>query len=66
MSNERSKIPDAETRARSVAKLRALVERMNRHIADLDELNARLEVDFQNSIIGSYYKSRAERLAARK
>ena len=47
MSNE-CRIPDSETRARSVAKLRQLVERMDRHIADLDELNARLEADFQN------------------
>lgn len=65
MSNGR-RIPDAETRARSVAKLRDLVERMDRHIADLDGLNARLEADFQNSLIGAYYRRRAERLAAQK
>ena len=65
MSNER-RIPDPETRARSVARLRELVEQMDRHIADLDELNARLEADFQNSRIGAYYRKRVERLAAQK
>ena len=63
MSNE-CRIPDSETRARSVAKLRQLVERMDRHIADLDQLNTRLEADFQNSRIGVYERRRAERLAA--
>ena len=63
MSNE-CRIPDSETRARSVAKLRQLVERMDRHIAALDELNARLEADVQNSRIEAYDRRRAERLAA--
>lgn len=65
MSNE-LRIPDAETRARSVANLRELVKRMDRNIAELDELNASLEADIQNSPLGAYYKRRAERLAAQQ
>lgn len=65
MNNER-RIPDAETRARSVARLRELVKQMDRHIASLDELNARLEADFQNSLIGAYLKRREKRLATQK
>ena len=65
MINEH-RIPDAETRARSVANLRELVKRMDRNIAELDELNARLEADIQNSTLGAYYKRRVERLAAQQ
>ena len=65
MTNER-RIPDAETRARSVARLRELVQRMDRHIADLDALNARLEADIEKSLLGAYYKRRSERLAKQK
>lgn len=62
MSNER-KIPDAETRARSVSNLRELVKRMDRHIADLDELNAQLEAENQKTPFADYLKSREQRLA---
>jgi glutamate mutase epsilon subunit len=65
MSNEH-RIPEPETRARSVAKLRELVKQMDGHIANLDNLNARLEADFQKSVIGDFYRRRAERLAAQK
>ena len=61
MSNER-KIPDVETRARSVNKLRELVKRMDRHIADLDELNAQLETENQKSLLAGYLKRREQRL----
>jgi hypothetical protein len=44
MSNQ-PRIPDPETRARHIAKLRELVRRMDGHILDLDELNAKLEAD---------------------
>ena len=65
MNNEHI-IPDAETRARSVANLRELVKRWDVLIAELDELNASLEADIQNSPLGAYYKRRAERLAAQQ
>jgi len=61
MSNER-KIPDAETRAHSVNKLHELVKCMDRHIADLDELNAQLEADNQKSPLAAYLKRREQRL----
>ncbi len=61
MSNER-KILDAETRARSVNNLCELVKRMDRHIADLDELNAQLEAENQRSPLGGYLKRRKQRL----
>lgn len=62
MSNER-KIPDAETRARSVNNLRKLVKRMDRHIADLDELNAQLEAENKKTPFADYLKRREQRLA---
>ncbi|WP_319423528.1 hypothetical protein [Pleurocapsa sp. FMAR1] len=36
-------IPNEETRVRHLAKMRELNRRMDKHIIDLDELNARLE-----------------------
>lgn len=62
MSNER-KIPDAETRTHSVNKLRELVKCLDRHITDLDELNAQLEADNQKSLLAAYLKRREQRLA---
>jgi hypothetical protein len=61
--NSQPRIPDSQTRARHIAKLRELVERMDGHIADLDALNARLEEDYQNSPLGILHRRRAERLA---
>ncbi|MBW4618397.1 MAG: hypothetical protein KME17_03295 [Cyanosarcina radialis HA8281-LM2] len=63
MSNK-PKIPDLETRERSVVKLRELAKRWDALIANLDELNTRLEGDRENSILGAYDKRRTERLAA--
>lgn len=67
--NERP-IPDTETRGRSVANLRELVKRIDRHIADLDELNARLDAEYESSLLGAYGRSRRflhwERSAHRK
>lgn len=65
MSNQ-PRIPAPETRARSVAKLRELVKRMDAHITDLDELNARLEADIRNSPLTAYHLRRAERLAVQE
>ncbi|HEY9873681.1 MAG TPA: hypothetical protein V6D12_09595 [Candidatus Obscuribacterales bacterium] len=39
------RIPDPETRARHIAKLRDLNRRMDKHILDLDELNSQLETE---------------------
>jgi hypothetical protein len=44
MSNQ-PRIPYPETRARHIAKLRDLNKRMDKHILDLDELNAKLEIE---------------------
>ncbi len=63
MSNQ-PKIPDAETRARSVAKLRDLVKRWDALILDLDELNARLEADIRNSPLTAYRLGKAKRAIA--
>ncbi len=46
MSNQ-PRIPAKETRARHIAKLRELNIRMDKHIMDLDELNALLEADLR-------------------
>jgi len=46
MSNQ-SRIPTPETRARHIAKLRELNKRMDKHIMDLDELNALLEAEIR-------------------
>jgi hypothetical protein len=65
MSNQ-PKIPDKETIDRHVATMRELIARMDRHISDLDYINARLEEDFYKSPYGQYRKKREERLAAQK
>lgn len=65
MSNQ-PKIPNKATIDRHVATMRKLIKRMDKHIADLDYINARLEEDFYNSPYGQYRKRREERLAAQK
>ncbi len=60
---EQPKIPDAETRARHIAKLKEICQRWDVLIADLDKLNAKLEEDYQNSPLGILHRQRAERLA---
>ncbi|GFE71359.1 hypothetical protein [Chroococcus sp. FPU101] len=65
MSNQ-PQIPDKATIDRHVATMRELIKRMDKHIADLDYINARLEEDFNNSVYGQYCKRREERLAAQK
>jgi exonuclease VII small subunit len=58
------RIPDAETRARSVANLRALVKRMDAGILQLDELIASLEADIRNSPLTAYRLGKAKRKIA--
>lgn len=45
ITNNQPRIPDPETRARHIAKLRELDKRMDGHILDLDQLNAQLAMD---------------------
>ncbi len=52
--NKQSRIPDPETRARSVARMRQLVKRMDAGILQFDELIARLEADIRNSPLTAY------------
>jgi hypothetical protein len=61
--NEQRKIPDAQTRARSVAKLQELVKQWDRLIVDIDELNTRLEADIQKSPLTAYRLKRMQRMA---
>lgn len=55
MSNQ-PKIPDPETRVRHIARLCELNKRMDRHILDLDELNARLAMDLCEQRRQMYFK----------
>lgn len=63
MSNQ-PRIPDAETRARSVARLREVVERMDRNIAELDEFIARLEAENKRNFEAARQRGNAKRKAA--
>ncbi|OCQ91008.1 hypothetical protein BCD67_00280 [Oscillatoriales cyanobacterium USR001] len=65
MSNQ-PRIPDPETRARHIAKLKAFCERMDRNIADLDALSALLEAEYQKSPLAGLHRRTAERIAARQ
>ncbi|OKH33166.1 hypothetical protein NIES2119_24210 [[Phormidium ambiguum] IAM M-71] len=63
MTNQ-PRIPDAETRARSVARMRELVKRWDVLIADLDELNLRLEAENNRSFEEARQRGNAKRKAA--
>lgn len=63
MTNQTPRIPDAETRARSVANLQEVVKRMDEGIAQLDDLIARLEADIQNSPLTAYRLRRMQRMS---
>lgn len=65
MSNQ-PRIPDPETRERHIAKLKEICQRWDVLIAGLDELNAKLDADFENSPLGALYKRRMERLASQQ
>lgn len=65
MSNQ-PKIPDAQTRARHIAKLQEICQRWDTLIAGLDELDARLDAEFQNSPLAAFYKRRAQRFATQQ
>ena len=55
MSNQ-PRIPDPETRARHIAKLSELNRRMDAHILDLDELNAKLKMDLYEQRRRMYFR----------
>ncbi|MCL1467107.1 MULTISPECIES: hypothetical protein [Argonema] len=63
MTNQ-PRIPDPETRARSVAKMREVIKRWDVLITDLDELNARLEAENQSSFEEARQRGNARRKAA--
>jgi len=63
MSNQ-PRIPDAQTRARSVTRLRELVQRMDRNIAELDEFIARLEAENNRNFEAARQRGNAKRKAA--
>ena len=45
--SKQPKIPSPEIRARHISKLRELNKRMDKHILDMDELNAQLEANLR-------------------
>jgi len=57
------RIPDPETRARHIAKLRDLNRRMDKHILDLDELNSQLETDLLEQRRRIYQLREAKRVS---
>ena len=63
MSNQ-PRIPDAQTRAHSVTRLRELVQRMDRNIAELDEFIARLEAENNRNFEAARQRGNAKRKAA--
>ncbi|MUL36947.1 hypothetical protein [Gloeocapsopsis dulcis] len=65
MSNQ-PRVPNLETRVKSVSKLRELVKRMDIHILDLEELNSRLEADIRNSPLTAYRLGKLKRLTDEK
>ena len=65
MTNE-PRLPDQETIDRHTAKLQELVRRMDGHILDLDELNAKLEGDLVEQRRRYYRAREASRIAAQK
>ncbi|OCR01434.1 hypothetical protein BCD67_21730 [Oscillatoriales cyanobacterium USR001] len=63
MTNQ-PRIPDAETRARSVTRLREVVQRMDRNIAELDEFIVRLEAENNYNFEAARQRGNAKRKAA--
>ncbi len=64
MSNQ-PRIPDAETRARSISRLRELVQRMDRNIAELDEFIVRLEAENNRNFEAARQRGNAKGKASR-
>ena len=64
--NNQPRIPDRATIDHHVTKMTELCYRFDRHIADLEELNARLEAEFFKSPYGIYRQKQEERLTTPK
>jgi len=58
------RIPDPETRARSVARMRETIKQWDVLIANLDELNIRLEAENNRSFEDARQRGNARRKAA--
>jgi hypothetical protein len=52
--NNQPQIPETAIFARHVTTMNELCQRMDKHIADLEELNARLDEEFYQSPYGIY------------
>ncbi|MCU0534864.1 MAG: hypothetical protein MUD14_13315 [Hydrococcus sp. Prado102] len=52
--NNYPRIPETATIERHVTKMNELCQRMDKHIADLEELNTRLDEEFYQSPYGIY------------
>lgn len=60
--NNKPRIPDAQTRALSVARMREISTMFDAQIMLLDELIAKLEADNRNNPINVYRRERGKRL----
>lgn len=58
------RIPEPETIERHVTKMRLLCKRWDAHIADLDELNARLEADIRKSPLVAHRLEKARQFSS--
>lgn len=56
--NNQPQIPDKATIDRHVTKMNELCQHMNKHIEDLEELNTRLDEEFDRSPYGRYRKKK--------
>ena len=64
--NNQPRIPERATIDRHVTKMTELCHRLDRHIADLEALNTRLEAEFYHSPYGIYRQRKEERLTTPK
>lgn len=62
--NNQPRIPDPETRARSIAKMREVCAAFDEQIAVLDQLSAQIEAENQKSPFYLYCQKRKQQRAA--
>ena len=60
--NNQPRIPDAETRAKSVARLRDVCYMFDAQNMLLDELIAQVEAENRNNLLNVYRRNRGQRL----
>jgi hypothetical protein len=60
--NNQPRIPDSETRAKSVARLRDICTMFDDQIMVLDELIAQVEAENRNNPLNVYRRNRGKRL----